>query len=440
MKSVWKYLAGLCLCVWMAACERTLPDFCGGVYNGEVSDGLPCGYGRYVSDSGRVVYEGLWSGGVHQGYGRLQCKDTLYYGQFASGLPEGEGVMHYPDGEVYGGRWKQGKREGYGELTDVSGRKYMGEWQADSLYKGECRDSAGVYRGTFNRNAEAQGTGEYATVDGCYYYSGEWCNGLRNGFGFSVSPHEMLKCGVWRNGSFKGEQMLYHSRRVYGIDISKYQHIKGRRVYPIDWKRLRITHLGHISNKKVEGEVDYPVSFVYIKSTEGMTVVNPYYARDVVAARRHGYPVGAYHFFSTRPASRQAAFFLKKAALKKGDLPPMLDVELTDRQIRAMGGADVLFREMLVWLKAVEHRTGTTPIIYIGQEFVNKYMSSAPDELKSYPVWVARYGEYKPYVHLSYWQLSPDGTVQGIHGDVDIDVFNGTAEQFEEYVREKGIK
>lgn len=421
------------------ACERTLPAFRNVTYRGETKDGVPCGYGRYVSDIDSLTYEGMWADGEYCGYGTRQHQDTTYYGMFANGMPEGEGVMHYPDGSRYSGGWTAGKRQGYGELTDATGREYAGEWRADSLFHGECRDGAGRYRGSFNRRMEAHGTGEFVKSDG-HYYAGEWNEGLRNGFGFAVAPHEVLKCGVWKNGAFKGERMLYTAQRVYGIDISKYQHVIGRRVYPIDWKRLRITHLGHISHKRIEGEVDYPVSFVYIKSTEGLTVTNPYYLRDAAAARKYGYPVGAYHFFSTRPASRQAAFFLKKAAPRKGDLPPMLDVELTDRQIRAMGGAEALFREMLVWLRIVERHCHTTPIIYIGQEFVNKYMAEAPEELKAYPVWVARYGEYKPYVHLFYWQLSPDGRVRGIRGDVDIDVFNGTAGQFEEYVRTQGVK
>ena len=167
---------------------------------------------------------------------------------------------------------------------------------------------------------------------------------------------------------------------------------------------------------------------------------NPYYTQDVRAARRYGFPVGAYHFFSTRPAMSQADYFLKKSRLRKGDLPPMLDVELSDRRIAAMGGRDVLFREMLVWLKEVGRRSGTTPIIYVSQDFVNRYMPFAPEELKKYPVWVARYGEYKPYVHLLYWQLSPDGRVRGIRGDVDIDVFNGSEEQFKRYLRTQTVK
>ena len=37
------------------------------------------------------------------------------------------------------------------------------------------------------------------------------------------------------------------------------------------------------------------------------------------------------------------------------------------------------------------------------------------------------------------YQISPDGRVAGIRGDVDIDVFNGTKEQFEEYKRRERV-
>ncbi|MBF1605019.1 MAG: glycosyl hydrolase family 25, partial [Prevotella shahii] len=39
----------------------------------------------------------------------------------------------------------------------------------------------------------------------------------------------------------------------------------------------------------------------------------------------------------------------------------------------------------------------------------------------------------KPDVHLVYWQLCPDGRVQGIQGEVDINVFNGYKEVFDEF-------
>jgi len=74
------------------------------------------------------------------------------------------------------------------------------------------------------------------------------------------------------------------------------------------------------------------------------------------------------------------------------------------------------------------------PILYINQMFVNKYLQDADDIKQRYNVWIARYGEYKPDVRLVYWQLSPDGRVDGIHGDVDINVFNGYKEQWEQFL------
>ena len=52
---------------------------------------------------------------------------------------------------------------------------------------------------------------------------------------------------------------------------------------------------------------------------------------------------------------------------------------------------------------------------------------------------IARYGEYKPDIRLTYWQLSPDGKVDGITGDVDINVFNGFHNTFEEFLEQECI-
>ena len=95
-----------------------------------------------------------------------------------------------------------------------------------------------------------------------------------------------------------------------------------------------------------------------------------------------------------------------------------------------MGGREVLFKEMLIWLHHVEQHSHHRPILYVSQQFVNQHLVHAPEALRKYDVWIARYGEFKPYVKLTFWQLSPDGRVRGIHGDVDINVYNGTKSDF----------
>ena len=234
--------------------------------------------------------------------------------------------------------------------------------------------------------------------------------------------------------------MHYTSERIYGIDISRYQHVKGRKKYPILWNRLRVTYLGR-NQKHAMGTVAYPVSFVFIKSTESTTIKNPFYKADYLAARRQGIPIGAYHFFSCRMSgSAQARFFLANTLFRRGDLPPVLDVEPSQKQIDAMGGTAALFREIRAFLYAVEYATGVRPILYISQQFINRYLGDAPDLKRDYLVWIARYGEYKPDVKLAVWQLSPNGRVDGIHGEVDINVFNGHRTQFEEFLEEETVK
>lgn len=426
--------------LWTACHTDRQIDWEEGVYEGQLQNGIPCGYGRWERMSERLSYQGNWKAGRKYGLGVWQRGDTIYRGEFRGDSLCGQGEMILPDGSFYKGSWKNGIREGYGEFTDTLGQIYRGVWTCDSLSKGERTDSLGSFHGSFNMQLHPSGQGDYFTPNGIYY-SGHWNDGMRDGFGFSMEPHQVVKCGYWKKNRFQGEQMLYNPSRVYGIDISKYQHIINKRVYAIDWKSLRITHLGSISQKKIQGgKADYPVSFIYIKATEGLTVVNKFYKKDRFQAHRHGYPVGAYHFFSTRPGNRQAAHFLKQATPRRGDLPPMLDVELTDAQIRSMGGAQAMFREILEWMRMVEQRCGTKPVLYISQTFVNQYLLYAPAAIRKYRVWIARYGEFKPYVHLLYWQLSPDGRVRGIRGEVDIDVFNGTQEQFREYVDRECVK
>lgn len=333
-------------------------------------------------------------------------------------------------------------RQGFGVETDHLGRIYVAEWQADTMVAGYRMDENGVYAGTFDHHKQAAGHGCYRTFKGDCYFEGRWADDRRNGFGFSIDERQ-LQAGIWREDRYRGEHMQHTSDRIYGIDISRYQHEKGRRRYQIDWRRLTVKGLGRrISETVAENEeLDYPVRFVYIKSTQGTTIRNRYYTYDYAAARRNRIPVGAYHFFSAkRSGKEQAQYFINNTLFRKGDLPPVLDLEPTDKQINQMGGAEAMLRDVRQWLNMVERRTGVKPILYINQRFALNYLTDAPDITENYLVWIARYGEYKPGLHLALWQLSADGRVNGIQTNVDINVFNGYEMQWQEFLREECIK
>lgn len=368
----------------------------------------------------------------------LEIKHVAIYADEDS-VPFQPVFMEESGGIWLNGIWLKAAKNGIGVARDHNGRLIRGYWHADTLVFGKRTETEGTYYGQFDTNRSVSGHGYYVGNDGSFY-EGHWQNDMRDGFGFAVNA-DNIRAGEWKNGKYRGERMNYTSERIYGIDISRYQHGKGRKYYPIHWNKLRIAHLGNISRKQVRGTVDYPVSFVYIKSTEGVSVRNRYYAADYRQARKYGIHCGAYHFFSTKSAAAaQARYFIKHTLFRRGDFPPVLDMEPTHAQIMKMGGEEALFKAIRTWMGIVKQHTGVRPILYVNQTFVNKYLSKAPDIKRDYNIWIARYGEYRPDVRLVYWQLSPDGRVNGIHGDVDINVFNGYQDRYELFLNTERIK
>lgn len=342
-----------------------------------------------------------------------------------------------PAVKTAGGYWKsghyrRGRVSGRGIARDWQGRIVCAVFNADTVVTAVRTDSTGTYRGQMDTSLQACGQGSYDGLDGSHY-EGFWLDDRRHGFGFESSPHHPVRVGEWREGRFLGERLRYTAERIYGIDISRHQHEKGRRRYRINWQQLRITSLGH---KHATGGQTFPVSFVYIKSTEGTSIRNRYFLQDYQQAKRQGIRVGAYHFFSIRTSAlAQANYFVTHTLFRAGDFPPVLDVEPTHAQVQQIGGTEELLRRIRVFLQIVEQRTHMRPILYVSQQFVNRYLQDAADIKQKYNVWIARYGEYKPDVKLVYWQLCADGRVKGITGDVDVNVFNGYQTQWDEFLR-----
>lgn len=351
-----------------------------------------------------------------------------------------EPVRHFRVRNI--GTWNDYRRNGASVVLDSLGRTVIGLCRDDSLVTGVRADSIGIYIGDFS-HTKAHGHGAYYADNG--YHEGHWENDRRQGFGLQLlTPSDdtpRLRVGEWSKDKFQGERMRYTTERIYGIDIARYQHGRGRRPVPILWDKLRITSIGKKGSHNVRGTADYPVSFVYIKSTEGTSVRNKFYVNDYAQARKHGIRAGAYHFFSVKSSgAAQAKHFIQNTLFREGDLPPVLDIEPTDAQIRYMGGPEAMFSHIRTWLRDVERRAKVKPILYVNQMFVNKYLSAQPDLKRDYRIWIARYSEYKPDLRLTYWQLCPDGRVAGIQGAVDINVFNGYQRQFEEYLAEETIR
>lgn len=190
---------------------------------------------------------------------------------------------------------------------------------------------------------------------------------------------------------------------IHGIDISHHQ-------YNINWDSLETARFDTV-----------PLTFIFIKATEGNDFVDKQFETNFYQARKHGFTRGAYHFFS--PDSdplEQAKLFIDNVKLTTGDLPPVLDIERAGNDSK-----DILTEKVLKWLRYTEKHYGVSPIIYASKKFKDKYLSDS--RFSSYPYWIAHY--YKESLDYdnawSFWQHTDIGIVPGIKGDVDMNVFNG---------------
>jgi lysozyme len=190
---------------------------------------------------------------------------------------------------------------------------------------------------------------------------------------------------------------------VLGIDVSAWQR-------SISWKAIK----------------EAGVEFGWIKATEGTGYVSPTYERHRQAARRHGIPVGAYHF--ARPDAddgplAEADFFLEVAAPEPGDLLPVLDFE------HAGIGPLKLARWAKAWLRRVEKRIGQPPVLYTYSSFWTSTVENAVG-FSRYPLWLANYGPDDGTVHpartvgdwpkVTVHQYTSKGRIPGYEGRVDL--------------------
>lgn len=191
---------------------------------------------------------------------------------------------------------------------------------------------------------------------------------------------------------------------VHGIDISHYQE-------DVDWERLR--------NATIKTA---PIRFVFIKATEGTSLIDENFNHNFYQAKENGFVRGAYHFFipGADPV-KQANFFLKQVNLEPGDFPPVLDVEKKGNLTK-----EELQKAVKIWLDIVEEKYKVKPILYTGYKFKMSYLGDSL--FCDYPYWIAHYYveklEYKG--KWSFWQHTDLGKVGGINGPVDCNIFNGT--------------
>lgn len=204
------------------------------------------------------------------------------------------------------------------------------------------------------------------------------------------------------------EIMSSHSDKIFGIDISQYQG-------DINWNEVNTIN------------DQFPIDFVFIRATMGERNVDERFKENWNAVAKRANLRGAYHYFRPNENSvKQAKNFIKAVKLVPGDLPPVLDIEEMPKH-QSMDSLKVGLKR---WLDEVESHYKVKPILYSGDKYFTDFLQR---EFSDYVLWIANYNFWVEDLkdHWNFWQFSEKGTVKGIKGNVDLNIFNGNIEELE---------
>jgi len=196
---------------------------------------------------------------------------------------------------------------------------------------------------------------------------------------------------------------------IHGIDVS---YAQGK----IDWQKVRTMEDDSVR-----------VSFAFIKATEGVLLVDPYFQRNWREAPKVGIICGAYHYFKPAKSGKwQAKFFLQTVKVEKGDLPVVVDIEELNGT-----NPNKMRQELKEFVNYIQAKTGVKPIIYSGISFYQDYLEGYFD---GYPLWIAHYHQAQLNINKEtnwvFWQHSDKATISGINHVVDFDAFRGDSTAF----------
>lgn len=190
----------------------------------------------------------------------------------------------------------------------------------------------------------------------------------------------------------------------HGIDVS---YAQGK----IDWQKVK------------EAGIQFAFVRCGYSRWDGSVKLDEQYHRNMQEAAKAGIPVGIYLYsYAKTPeaAARAASETLALAKDYKVELPVALDLE--DKLYHAFSAKENT--DIAVAFLETVRKNGHYPLFYTYKSFAETLVQM--DSLKDFDFWLAHYTAQTSYTGpYKIWQHSAKGTIDGISGDVDLDVWYG---------------
>lgn len=193
---------------------------------------------------------------------------------------------------------------------------------------------------------------------------------------------------------------------LMGIDVSSYQE-------NIDWNKVK----------------EAGFSFVMIRvggrsyGQSGKLYEDKLCHTHYQGAKEAGLLVGAYMFsqaVNKQEAAEEAYFALDQVIDWELDLPLVFDWEYIDDEKRTAYIYEDVVTECVKTFCDIVRECGKEPMVYVSPWFGRMNL----EELEDYQHWLALYKDQMDYAHhFDMWQYTSSGSVPGISGPVDIDIY-----------------
>ncbi len=194
-----------------------------------------------------------------------------------------------------------------------------------------------------------------------------------------------------------------------GVDVSAFQH-------DIDWTAV-----------KASG-VDFAMLRLGYRGwgSKGTLVEDEYIQQNLAGTAAAGIPIGVYFFSqatSLDEVYEEIEFMLEILGDYELTYPIVLDWEVANAEEGRTKDVDRrLLTDMLRYFCDEMSSRGYDPMVYFNWTQASKMLYL--NELEDYPFWLALYQDRMTFPYrVEMWQYTCEGTVPGIEGDVDINVY-----------------
>lgn len=270
----------------------------------------------------------------------------------------------------------------------------------------------------YDRNVKCEVAGEYdistaGNYNLKYLFKDKSKNILEEEFVVNVIDPELIS-----NEDSDDDTDYYEEEKVQFSDIVNI-HKKDNTMIGIDISRWQ----GNIDFNKIKAAgCEFVIIRMAVSNGKDDEIgLDSYYKTNVKKAKKAGLKVGVYVYTSASSIDEiksQAKFVRKKLNKIKLDFPIAYDFE-SWREINELKVNKYDLMNYINEFYKIVHKDGYEVMLYSSKFYLENVW-----ENKDYPVWLAHYIDQTNYKgKYILWQLASDGQIDGIDGDVDIDVY-----------------